>query len=90
MIIGLVGAIDVYWSIKTADHLNENELNPVGRWLIKFDNGSVATFMGIKVFTMTLALGILILLRKYKHGWIVTTALLIFQFWLLCFFYRHP
>ena len=45
-----VAARDVYWSIALQDMLLENEQNPVGKWLIQMDDGSVALFMALKTF----------------------------------------
>ena len=47
-VILLVSTIDIYWSIKVQSVLLSTELNPVGRWLIRADDGSVALFMACK------------------------------------------
>jgi hypothetical protein len=59
ILIGGIGAYDTYLSIKHRETLYENELNPIGRWLIERDHGDVALFMGVKMAGTILALGIM-------------------------------
>ena len=56
MVVFLVELYDVYWSIKLQDWLYQNEINPVGRYLIGIDEQSVALFMVIKIATIILTL----------------------------------
>jgi hypothetical protein len=66
LVIGWISAIDVYWSIKVQHVLLSSELNPVGRWLIRQDGGSIALFMGLKCAGLVTVLGILVLLRFWR------------------------
>lgn len=64
--IGIISAIDCYWSIRLQDSLYENEENPIGRYLIELDDGGIALFMMLKIIGTITALGILALLLKFK------------------------
>jgi hypothetical protein len=59
LFIASVAAMDVYCSIKFDYELIAAELNPIGRWLMQLDNGSVSLFMACKFFCNLLALGML-------------------------------
>ena len=48
--IGIISAIDVYWSIVNQSVLWEMEQNPIGRYLIEKDGGSIALFMAILLY----------------------------------------
>ena len=65
LFIGMVAAYDTYLSIKFQETLRFQELNPIGRWLLEFDGGSVAAFMGCKFLGTFIVLGVLQLL--YVH-----------------------
>jgi hypothetical protein len=77
MFIGLVAAYDTYLSIKYQEVLRFQELNPMGQWLMDYDGGSVAAFMGCKFVGTLLVLGIIQLLYLHKRamGLAVATAL---------------
>lgn len=62
LFIAAVAAMDVYCSIKFDYELLTEELNPIGRWLMKMDDGSVSLFMACKFFCNLVALGTLQLL----------------------------
>ena len=83
--IGLISAIDVYWSIVLQEVLIETELNPVGQFLIRVSNGDVALFMFCKVMGLVVVLGILAILYSYKRriAWYSIIGVAVFQFWLL-------
>ena len=83
--IGLISAIDLYWAVKNQQIMLHNEENPIGRYLIGLDNGSVALFMGIKMAGTILALGFLIVLYHYRrlYAWLSMVSLTIAQFLLL-------
>ena len=87
LFVGYVSSYDMYLAIKNQNILLENEQNPIGRYLIIEDGGSVALFMSVKFFGTVLTLGFLSLLYKYKENWawISMIALCFFQFILLCF-----
>lgn len=71
LFMGLVSALDLYLAIRLRGELYENELNPLGRLLMRLDDYDVALFMGAKFAGTVLALGILILVwyknRKIAH-----------------------
>jgi hypothetical protein len=77
MFIGLVAAYDTYLSIKYQEVLRFQELNPMGQWLMDYDGGSVAAFMGCKFVGTLVVLGIiqLLYLHKRQMGLAVATAL---------------
>tara|TARA_R110000824_G_scaffold395873_1_gene596917 strand:+ start:9521 stop:10030 length:510 start_codon:yes stop_codon:yes gene_type:complete len=83
--IGLISAVDIYWSIVLQDVLVETELNPLGKILIERDGGSVALFMFCKVVGLIVVLGLLIILYHYKKriAWLSISGVFIFQVWLL-------
>ena len=83
--IGLISAIDIYWSIFLQDVLIETELNPLGKILIEYNGGSVALFMFCKVVGLVIVLGLLIILYHYKKriAWLSILGVFIFQIWLL-------
>jgi len=85
LFIGLVSAIDVYWSIVLQDVLIETEINPLGRFLLETSDGNVALFMLCKVMGLVAVLGILAVLYNYKRriAWGCIVGVSIFQLWLL-------
>lgn len=74
LFIGAVAAYDCYLSIKFQETLRFQELNPIGRWLMDYDGGSVATFMGCKFLGTSIALGVLQLLYNYWRSVGLTVA----------------
>lgn len=74
LFIGLVSAYDTYLAIKFQEMLRFHELNPMGRWLLEVDNGSVATFMGCKFVGTMLVLGTIQLLYAYERRLGLTVA----------------
>jgi len=85
LFIGVVSAIDVYWSIVLQDVLIETEMNPIGRLLLETSDGNVALFMLCKVMGLVAVLGILVVLYNYKKriAWGCIVGVSIFQLWLL-------
>ena len=83
--IGFISAIDLYWAVKNQHVMLENEENPVGRYLIRLDDGSVALFMGVKMAGTILSLGVLVFLYHYKklYAWLSIISLTVAQFFLL-------
>ena len=67
--ISLVASYDSYLAVKLRDTLYSEELNPLGRMLIRMDNGDVALFMGAKMLGTISVLGILLFLYYYKESW---------------------
>lgn len=57
LFVGFVEVYDVYWSIKLQDMLVQNEINPVGKFLLSMDGGDVALFMAMKVSAIIMILG---------------------------------
>ena len=86
--VGLVAAIDVYWSIINQEQLYQIELNPLGRFILKVSSGDVAPFMGLKVAGTVIVLGALTMLYNYKRQWawicmICMCIVQIFVLWML-------
>ena len=90
--IGLVSAVDIYWSIVLQDVLIETELNPLGKLLIEHDEGSVALFMFFKVVGLVVVLGSLIILycHKKRIAWLSISGVFAFQIWLLWYLNAVP
>ena len=87
IIIVLISAIDIYWLVKNASLILEFEKNPLGKWLIQKDDGSVALFTSLKVigtFIVILTLTLLYRLHAYKTM-IIACILAMFQLLLLCY-----
>lgn len=92
LIIGIISAIDCYWSIRLQDTLYQYEQNPLGKWLIEMGGGDVALFMMVKMIGTIVALGSLVLLYKYKRVFahISCTCVCFFQIILLLYLtYGH-
>ena len=87
MAIGIISAIDIYWSIINQSVLWEMEQNPIGRYLIEKDGGSIALFMAIKVGGTIIALGVLVFLYhwKQKYAWPTIIILTLAQISLLSY-----
>jgi hypothetical protein len=85
--IALVASIDVYFAIKLQNELYNNELNPVGKWLMDMDGGDVALFMALKFLGTLIVLSCYPIIShfsvKWAHRYILIAALL--QFLLLIF-----
>ncbi len=80
--------IDVYWSFRTQEVLQQTEQNPIGRFLIDIDGGNIALFMTMKMLgTMCVILAIPAIYRfRRRWGVICATALGTFQCLLLVYF----
>jgi len=83
-----VDCLDIYFSIRHLDY--EGELNPVGRLLIAADDGSVALFMSIKTFVLSVVVSTLPLVYALVNrlAWFALgilafsrAALLVILFW---------
>lgn len=88
LFVGFVECYDIYWSIKLQDTLYNDELNPVGRFLLSLDGGDVALFMAIKVAVIMLILGILpVILWSYKTkmAWLLLSIIFISRLGLFIF-----
>ncbi len=83
--IGIISAIDIYWSIFLQEVLVETELNPIGKFLITVAGGDIALFMFCKVAGLVVVLGILVILYHYRKrlAWAAILGVSVFQFWLL-------
>ena len=87
MAIGVISAVDLYWSIVYQSQLYEIELNPLGRLLISMDNGGVSLFMAVKMLGTVAALGVLVVLYHWRQSiaWPVMISIFIFQLLLLAY-----
>ena len=87
LVIGAVAAYDTYLTVQFQETMQHLEENPVGRWLIKADGGSVALFVGAKFIGTILVLGALPLLyiRDQALGVIVASGVARCQVILLCY-----
>ena len=80
--IGLISAIDIYWSIILQEILIETELNPIGKFLITVSGGDIALFMFCKVVGLVVVLGFLAILYHYRNrlAWAIILGVSFFQF----------
>jgi len=87
MAIGIISSVDVYWAIANQDMMMELEENPIGRYLIGLDGGSIALFMSLKVAGTIIALGALVFLYHWKqqYAWPIIVTLTVAQFFLLSY-----
>ena len=85
MAIGIISSVDIYWAIANQDMMMELEENPIGRYLIGVDDGSIALFMSVKVAGTIIALGSLVFLYhwKQKYAWPIIITITLAQFFLL-------
>ena len=63
-----VSAIDVYWSIHNQDELMKVEKNPLGRYLMNMDDGSIGLFMASKLMGTVFVCCTLICIYIEKNG----------------------
>lgn len=87
LMIGYISAYDLYLAISFSEELIANEQNPLGRYLIKVNNGNIALFMGLKFAGTITCLAILIALYQCKKSWawICISAITLVQILLLLY-----
>jgi hypothetical protein len=87
LFVGAVSFYDGYLVVRTGDMIEDFEKNPVGRYLIKIDNGSPDVFLRVKAAGTILALTALSLLhrRSSRLASPIAFALFAFQTGLLIF-----
>ena len=86
-IIFVVSALDIYLTVKYVEYLPELELNPIGRWLLGFDNGpecrlqNAAAFITAKFAGNVLVLAIIEMLAhcRFRRVGFVAAAVALFQ-----------
>ena len=86
-IILVVSAADIYLTVKYVESLPELELNPVGRWLLGFDNGPecklqhAAAFITAKFAGNVLVLATIEMLAHFRFRQVgfVAAAVALFQ-----------
>lgn len=87
LVIGAVAAYDTYLTVQFQETMHLLEQNPVGRWLIQMNDGSVALFVGAKFVGTILVLGAipLLYLRQRTLGVVVASGVAVCQVVLLCY-----
>lgn len=87
LVIGAVAVYDTYLTVHFQETMHHLEENPVGRWLIRADGGSVALFVGAKFIGTILVLAALPLLYLQHRalGMIVASGVAMCQVILLCY-----
>lgn len=76
-----MSSLDNYLVVKFRSSMPAEEKNPIARWIMQADNWDVSTFVGIKMFTTILVLGLLAIIysnSKY-HGLKYIFILSLFQ-----------
>jgi len=87
LFVGGSSAYDGYLVVRTGDMIRDFERNPVGRFLIDYNNGDPTLFLRVKAAGTVLALSALSLLhrRSLRLASPVELALVVFQSGLLCY-----
>jgi hypothetical protein len=95
-IIVVVSALDIYLTVKYVEYLPQLELNPVGRWLLGFDNGPECKLQHAAAFITAMFAGNVLVLAviemlahsRFRRVGFVAAAVALFQIVLglfLCF-----
>jgi hypothetical protein len=82
-----VSVFDGFLAVRYRHDLHATELNPLGRWLIKFNSGQVWLLVAVK-FAGTIAAATAVLMiygRWPRGGMAIVCAMAAFQLWLLWF-----
>lgn len=86
IVIGVVSAYDIHQTIKYVEYLPEMELNPVGRWLMRLDDGPVcdlqqaACFITAKFVGNFACLAIIELVSTWRRSFAAGVALVVASF----------
>ena len=85
--VGVVSAIDTYLTFRFKDLMWQLESNPLGRYLIKVNDGSVNVFIRTKVAGTIVVLSVLATLHVYRRRWSfpITASIAAFQFALIVY-----
>lgn len=86
--VWLVSMLDHYLTIKLQQTIAQEEHNPIGRFLIELDSGSVALFMTAKMACLWVIAGIILSIYKEnkKVSYICVIVLSLSQLLLLLYF----
>jgi hypothetical protein len=87
LFIGTVSCYDAYLILKYQQSLLVMELNPVGCWLMRADNGEPSLFLAAKFQGTIVVLGTLQLIHRWNAGLahVMAGSLALFQAGLLAF-----
>ena len=85
--IWLVSMLDHYLTIKLSETINDMERNPIGRFLLDSDNGSVALFMTAKMMGLWAICLVLIMLYKWRVNVALLSAFILSAIQLALIFY---
>ena len=87
--VWLVSMLDHYLTIKLQDTIAKDEHNPIGRFLIELDSGSVALFMTAKMACLWVIAAIILSIYKDSkiRAYICIIALSTCQLLLLLYFF---
>ena len=74
-------------TVRLQSHLQENEQNPIARWILESYNWEVSSFIGIKTFTTILVLGILAWFydNHQDYSLLIAFGIVLFQTFLLIY-----
>jgi len=94
VLILFIAAVSVHDAALVAvncDVIGDVEQNPIGRWLIQWNAGSVTLFIGTKLLGTALVCAVLASIYEYSRrvGMAVAFPLAIFQAGLLTYLYTH-
>ena len=87
IIIAVVSAIDIYWLSRNRSSITMYEMNPIGQYLLKLDNGDVSLFILVKILGTNLVIAILYTLKYFniKYTYIIAASLTLIQILLLLY-----
>ena len=66
IIIAVISAIDIYWLSRNRSSIIMDEMNPIGQYLLKLDNGDVSLFILVKILGTDLVIAILYTLKYFN------------------------
>jgi hypothetical protein len=73
----MVSMLDHYLTIKLSETINHMEKNPLGKYLLEADSGSVALFMTVKMVGLWLICLVLIFLYKWRPKYAYISAFIL-------------
>lgn len=93
LFIGLVSAYDAYLTMAYAPFLVQLEVNPIGRTIMRLDEGNflqmqrIALFLGLKFAGTICAISVIHFLGHYQRRWASPVALSLAAFQVLLLIY---
>jgi len=86
-LIVLVSSIDIYWLSKNRDLIHEYELNPIGQYLLRLDNGDVSLFILCKTLGTYIVIASLYILFHYRKRYAIVSISILAIIQIILLFY---